>query len=85
MFGHQIKFITEVIRAKFNPLDAGSSSRSLDAKLALTNKFAQMIMQIIVSLVLLVIGILLLFKKDTPELQKYGYGLIGIVVGYWLR
>ena len=59
--------------------------------MASKNEKVNVVMQILVSLVMLVFGILVLTAPNVPfpegtteQTQKFATGWIGLVIGYWL-
>lgn len=85
LIGHQIEHVVEVINAKLRPLDAGLTDDEIERKVKLASQLTHVVMQIIVSVTILICCFLLLFLNNDKELHKIASGLIGIVVGYWLR
>lgn len=86
ILGHQIQYVINVIDARMRPLDAGSTSENeMEKKIKLANQLSHVIMQIIISLTILICCFILFFLNDNKELHKIASGLIGTVVGYWLR
>jgi hypothetical protein len=85
MIGHQIKFVFDVIGAKFAPLDAGGGELRASEKLELAQQFSKVVMQILVSVVVLVASLYLLVTSGQEDVRKFASGFIGTVVGYWLR
>ena len=80
--GTQLKFATSVISARSNPVDFGDGTSE---KIELAKSYVSVVMQIIVSIVVLVGGLFLLLKSQNQDVQKAVAGLMGTVVGYWLR
>ena len=86
MFGHQLKFVADVLEAKRRPLDAGSVTKKSQARVELAAQYTKVIMQVVVSLTVLVCAFwLLLASGSTEAIQKLASGRIGTVLGYWLR
>jgi hypothetical protein len=43
------------------------------------------IMQVVISLIVLLVGLFtILSKKYDADVQKWAFGIIGMIVGYWL-
>jgi hypothetical protein len=84
--GQQITYAAQVIRAKVAPLDAGGDSNRAAGRLELAKEFSRVVMQIVVSLGVLSVSLWLLVSHASNEdTRKLASGLIGTVVGYWLR
>jgi hypothetical protein len=60
----------------FNPLSAPPS-----AGISITNKT----MPIIVSIIVLLAGLYVILSKKYPDdTQKWAFGVVGLIIGYWL-
>lgn len=77
--GEQLRFAAGVMARRRNPLDMGPED-ARDPK-----EFVRLIMQVVVSLAVLATGIYLLLQGGSDKQQEVGAGLIGTVLGYWLR
>ena len=42
-------------------------------------------MQVVVSLIVLVTAVILVFGGYPDDHKKWAFGMVGVVVGYWLR
>jgi hypothetical protein len=86
-FGNQIEYFFDVLDAKKNPVDMGGIRSIEDGKsrLELHKEYSRVIMQIVVSLIVILSCFYLLFFNESENLQKLASGLIGTVIGYWLR
>lgn len=82
LIGHQLAFFLRRYTARRRPVDAGGDAED---RLRLAGEWAKVVMQVVVSLVVLVLGGWLLRGGVDAELHKVGAGLIGTVLGYWLR
>lgn len=85
MFGSQIKFVAEVIDARLRPVDAGAQKTQVVKRLELAQKFARVVMQIVVSIAVAGVALYLMLKSPDESLRKWASGALGIVMGYWLR
>ncbi|MCP4133566.1 MAG: hypothetical protein GY754_21535 [bacterium] len=88
MFGHQLKFVIEVLKAKNTPVYAGDDNEDDDAmqkRVDLAQQYTRMVMQAVISVGILIVCFYLLFSNENKEMMKIASGFIGIVVGYWLR
>jgi hypothetical protein len=84
--GEQVSYAARVIAAKLAPLDAGGDRERAARKLELAQRFSRVVMQIVVSLAVLFVSVWLLMSATANEdTRKLASGLIGTVVGYWLR
>jgi len=87
ILGTQIRYATEVFRAKSRPADAGGiSPTELNKRLQLARDYTKVVMQVVISVVGLIgsILLLLLMPKDAAT-TKLACSTIGLIVGYWLR
>lgn len=84
VLGEQIRYATDVIEARRHIVDAGRGPEAVERRAKVAAQYGQLIMQILVSLIVLIAAIILLFREDEAT-QKIASGLIGTVVGYWLR
>ncbi len=82
IFGQQIGFAIDVIKAAFRPVDAGSDAKR---RVELAAQSSRVVMQIVVSIVILGFGGHLLVTSSSDSVQKACVGFIGTVIGYWLR
>ena len=78
VLGEQISYAAKVIAAHSNPYDAGG-------RVELATQYTRVVMQVVVSLAVLATGIYLLLEGGSDKQREIGSGLVGIVVGYWLR
>ncbi|APZ91605.1 hypothetical protein [Fuerstiella marisgermanici] len=83
--GTQLQHVADVFHAHRQPLDAGGDEDETDKKLRLAQEYSRVVMQIIVSLLILFGGFILLCFSSDDTLRKPAFGVIGVVVGYWLR
>ena len=83
-FGSQIAHALSVLESKRHVVDAGLGAREVERRAKLAQDYSRVIMQIAVSLIVLTSGVYLLLTGNEPS-QKLASGLIGTVVGYWLR
>jgi hypothetical protein len=84
--GHQIKYAADVIAARLNRVDLGSTPEELDYRLKLASQIGRVAMQIGVSVAVMSLACwLLVARTDDEQIQKLASGLIGTVLGYWLR
>ena len=81
LLGEQLDYATKVIAAHANPYDAGPGTESVE----LAAQYTRVVMQVIVSIAVLATGIYLLLHAGSDKQREIGSGLVGIVVGYWLR
>lgn len=82
IIGEQLRYATDVIDAWRNTADLGGED--IARRVELANQITRVVMQVIVSIAVLVGGFFLLQNSD-ETLRKLASGLIGTVVGYWLR
>jgi hypothetical protein len=82
--GTQIAYVKDVLDARAHPVDAGLDADQVEQRAKLAGDYAKVIMQIVVSLVVLTGSMFLLFQGNEAT-QKIASGLIGTVLGYWLR
>jgi hypothetical protein len=86
IFGSQIEHVTNVLKAKQRPMDLGASKDKQNQRLKLSKEYSKVIMQILVSLVVLIGSFYILFNyKENPDLQKTAAGVVGTIIGYWLK
>jgi uncharacterized membrane protein len=65
--------------AKSNAVEAGE-------RYELKSRAIKQGMQVLVTLILLVAGLhVILFGKYDVDVQKWAYGAVGSVVGYWIK
>ena len=84
--GEQVRYAARIIAARAAPLDAGGDRERAASKLQLAQQFSRVLMQIVVSLAVLAVSLWLLMNATSNEdTRKLASGLIGTVVGYWLR
>lgn len=83
--GHQIAFVRDVLKARRRPFDAGPPSAASAKRIELANQFGRIVMQIVVSLAVLGVALWLLVSSDNEATQKLASGLVGSILGYWLR
>jgi hypothetical protein len=86
LLGQQLAFALDVIRAHRYPLDMGQDAEEIEQKIKLAKQYSYVVMQIVVTLIVLIGCFFFIynFPKEEP-LTKALTGLIGVVVGYWLR
>ena len=75
MFGYQISSFISSIRAIRRPVDLGKKRR----------KAYVAIMQVVISLMVFTFGFIVLLSTKDEKLWSLAGGLMGTVVGYWLR
>jgi len=46
---------------------------------------ASLVMRVLLSLFMLGLGTYLLIHPVDPDSRKWAYGMIGLVIGYWLK
>jgi len=46
---------------------------------------AKLLVQIGVSLILLIASLVIIFGTYPEDLRKWAFGMVGLVVGYWLK
>lgn len=80
----QLSYVTEVLGAKRRLIDAGLTAEEVERRATLVSQYSRVVMQILVSLIVLVGAVYLLLTGNEAS-QKVASGLIGTVVGYWLR
>lgn len=86
LFGRQLEFVASVLDAKGEPVNAGIESAEAQNRAALASQYSKVIMQIVVSCAILLFSFYAILTRQGAEpLQKAAFGLIGTVVGYWLR
>jgi hypothetical protein len=86
VFGKQLDFVSSVIDAKRQPVNAGVDSAEAQARASLAGQYSKVLMQIIVSCAILIFSFYMIIRSDSSEAaQKAAFGFIGTVVGYWLR
>ncbi len=85
IFGHQLKFVQDVINAKRQPLDAGIDENEAQLRAQLAQQYSRTIMQIVTSVSILAFCFWILIHSVNDQMHKAAFGLIGTVVGYWLR
>ena len=78
-FFTQVRFVIDTIDRFRRPVDMGGKPQN---RLSDITKVA---MQVAVSLFVLILCSVLLSKSKDAAVQKSAFGLIGVVVGYWLR
>ena len=83
-FGHQFRFVASVLEAKSRPADLGLDGSQVQQRAELAGAYSRVIMQIVVSAAVLAVGLYLLVVGTEPT-QKVASGLVGTVMGYWLR
>jgi len=85
LFGHQLQFVQDVIKAKRQPLDAGLDPAEAQSRAQLAQEYSRIVMQIITSIAILGFCFWILTHSSNDQTHKAAFGLIGTVVGYWLR
>jgi uncharacterized membrane protein len=86
LFGNQLQYTLEVFNARTNPVDMGKKTmQEQKHRLELHKEYSRVIMQIVLSIIVIVASFLLLFYYEEGNLHKLASGLIGTVIGYWLR
>ena len=61
------------------------SRRADSAPMAFRTQTATVVMQIVISLVVLAAAVYVLLATSNADDHKWAYGVIGTIVGYWLR
>jgi hypothetical protein len=82
--GTQLTYVKKVLEAHTHPIDAGLTAEDVEKRAELASQLVKVVMQVVVSLVVLVGAMYLLLRGSEPT-QKIASGLIGTVLGYWLR
>jgi len=82
--GTQFSYVRDVLDAKRRVVRAGSDANEPERRAKLAREYARVVMQIAVSLIVLTSAVYLLVVGNEAS-QKLASGLIGTVVGYWLR
>ncbi|MCD4741278.1 MAG: hypothetical protein K8R67_02180 [Desulfobacteraceae bacterium] len=85
IFGNQFDFVVKVLDARKYPVDAGADDDELLLRLEYARSYTKVIMQVVISTIVLVACFYLIFKSTDQAIQKASFGLIGTVIGYWLR
>ncbi|GAA0370759.1 hypothetical protein GCM10009092_38840 [Bowmanella denitrificans] len=85
IFGHQLDYAAKVFDAHRRPVDCGADDTELKQRLSLAQGYSRVVMQILVSLIILAGCFAILWLSDDQSLQKGSFGLMGTVIGYWLR
>lgn len=85
IIGAQLSHVFQVIDAKIHPVDAGLKATDVAERVQLATQYTKVIMQIIVSLTVLIVASYLLLNDANEDTKKIASGLIGTVLGYWLR
>lgn len=85
LFGHQLRYVQEIVEARRQPLDAGITAAEAETRAKLARQYSQMIMQVVTSLAILGFCFWVLTHTNNDQTHKAAFGLIGTVVGYWLR
>jgi len=85
LFGHQLKFVQDVIKAHRQPLDAGLDQTEAQSRAQLAQQYSRILMQIVTSIAILGFCFWMLIHTNNDQTHKAAFGLIGTVVGYWLR
>lgn len=85
LFGHQVRLVADVLKAKSQPVNAGVSPAEAESRATLASQYARIVMQIVVSAVILIVSFTILAHNPPESMQKALFSLIGTVVGYWLR
>jgi hypothetical protein len=80
-FGQQLRYAQSVLEAKRRPVVAGEN----DKRALLAREYSRVVMQVVVSLLMIAGGFYLLIKPGNDQMQKFATGILGTVVGYWLR
>lgn len=80
ILGEQLRFAARVLAHRAHPLDLGPGE-----KVDRSRELVRLIMQVVVSLAVLATGIYLLLQGGNDKQQEVGAGLLGTVLGYWLR
>jgi hypothetical protein len=82
--GTQLAYAKDVLDARARTFDAGMDAQAVEERAKLAGDYAKVVMQIVVSLVVLS-GAMYLLLRGNEATQKISSGLIGTVLGYWLR
>jgi|tagenome__1003787_1003787.scaffolds.fasta_scaffold15997885_1 hypothetical protein len=82
--GSQLSYAAAVFAAKRRLVDAGLGAKEVERRVTLATQYSRVVMQVLVSLIVLLSAVYLLVTGNEPS-QKLASGLIGTVVGYWLR
>lgn len=85
LIGNQIDFALKVIDAKRHPVDAGADDDELAKRLEYARSFTKVVMQVVISIIAVVACLYFISSAEDQSTQKASFGLIGTVVGYWLR
>jgi hypothetical protein len=82
--GTQLMYVKDVLEARAHSIDAGLGAEEVEKRAELAGEYAKVVMQVVVSLIVLGGAMFLLLRGSEPT-QKIASGLIGTVLGYWLR
>jgi hypothetical protein len=87
MLFHQLRYALETLRRGPRPPQAAmrQDGQGNGQPNGGWSDFSKVVMQIVVSLIVLGISCYLLVTNAAESAQKGAFGLIGLVVGYWLR
>lgn len=84
-FGQQIAHVIEVVKSLRRTIPAGQEENDTPDRAQLAQQWSRIIMQVVVSLFVLVGAFILVFKYPSDPVRDPAFGIIGVVVGYWLR
>nr|VFK21884.1 MAG: hypothetical protein BECKLPF1236A_GA0070988_103223 [Candidatus Kentron sp. LPFa]VFK35039.1 MAG: hypothetical protein BECKLPF1236C_GA0070990_103253 [Candidatus Kentron sp. LPFa] len=81
LIGTTIKQAYNIIQARLTLASAGE----VDEKIKLAQSFTSIFMAIMISMLIFVFAGYTLLTNKEPEMQRIAMGLIGTIIGYWLR
>jgi hypothetical protein len=83
-FGSQIGEAINILAARHSMATLGSSKEA-DDRVKLAQQFTRLVMQVIVTIIVLAGCFAVILKSSDQTATKAAYGLLGVVVGYWLK
>jgi hypothetical protein len=85
LFSEHVRFVNNVVRARWSLVDAGSDRNRLQRKVALAQSYPGVVICMAISLVIVGIsGAALIYSPD-EQVTKWSAGFVGFVIGYWFR
>lgn len=88
LFGTQIDYVWDVLSNYWRPHAAGTTNSAQPLGTGVSERTKDQIrvlMQVLVTVLSLVFGFRILSHNTNPEIHKYVTGMMGLVIGYWLR
>ncbi len=85
LIGEQIRFVSKVIDAHRRPVDAGVSPKEATERGQLAILYTRVIMQAGISAAVVAVCLWIIATSSNETAQKGAFGLLGTVLGYWLR